>query len=203
MKRAESLFLEAAEADAVSVEGLVGAVEAKAWLVEHERDGNARAALARSAVEAAQWCDRRAPGNAECDYALAIGLGMQARESPSTANDALKIMVERLRRAIKSDPKLDRAGPHRVLALLLLRAPGWPAGPGDSEEALVQARAAVALSPDFAPNQIVLAEALRANDLLAEARAAAERALALAAAANGEPDAPEWKDQAQAELRKQ
>jgi len=49
----------------------------------------------------------------------------------------------------------------------------------------------------------VLAEALRANDLSAEARAAAERALALAAAAKGEPDAPEWKDQAQAELGKQ
>jgi len=203
VKRAESLFLEAAVADGASIEGLVGAVEVKGWLVEHERDGDTRAALARSAVEAAQWCDRRAPGHFECDYALALGLGLQARENPSTANDALKIIVERLRGAIRKDARLDRGGPHRVLALLLLRAPGWPAGPGDPEEALAQARAAVALFPDFPPNQIVLSEALRANDLTAEARAAAERALTLAARATGEPDAHDWSAEAAAELGKQ
>ncbi len=203
VKRAESLFLEAAVADGTSIEGLVGAVEVKGWLVEHERDGDTRAGLARSAVEAAQWCDRRSPGHVECDYALALGLGLQARESPSTANDALKIIGERLREAIKKDPKLDRGGPHRVLALLLLRAPGWPAGPGDPEQGLAQARAAAALFPDFPPNQIVLSEALRANDLAAEARTAAERAVTLAAQATGEPDAGDWRADATAELGKQ
>ena len=59
-------------------------------------------------------------------------------------------MVKLLREAIAADPRLDHAGPHRVLALVLLRAPGWPVGPGDPEGALGEARAAAALFPDAA-----------------------------------------------------
>lgn len=194
VRRADERYLAAAQADPLDVAGLVGSVRAKAWLIDHEPDGKARAEDAAAAVDAGQWCLRRAPASAACDYALALALGLQAREKRSTAIDALKKMVEHLRRAAAADPRLDQAGPHRVLALVLLRAPGWPLGPGDPETGLAEARRAAALFPDHVPNQLALAEALLRNDAADEGRATAARALAHARerAAAGDPDAPEW-----------
>jgi hypothetical protein len=172
-------------------EGSAAEVHALAREVEHEPSGARRAALSTAAVAAGQRCERAAPEAPACDYALAIALGIQAREHPSTVRDGLAKMAALLRRVAGAEPGLDRAGPDRVLALLLLRAPGWPLGPGDPEEGLAAARRAAALFPEHAPNQLALAEALVANDALSEGRDAARRALALAEAA-GEPDAADW-----------
>jgi len=186
--------LAAARADENGVDGLLAACRAAAWLIEHETDPSARATLVATELDAAQWCGRRAQTAADCDYALAIALGQQARERPATAEDGLKKMVAALRRAIAAAPELDLAGPHRVLALLLLRAPGWPAGPGDPDEGLTEARKAAALRPDYPPNQLALGEGLRKTGKDGEARAAYRRAAALAQAraAAGDPDAAEW-----------
>lgn len=175
-------------------------VHALARRVEREPSAARRTDLSRQAVEAGQRCERAAPGSPPCEYALAIALGLQAREVPSTVRDGLAQMAERLRRAAAAAPALDHAGPDRVLALLLLRAPGWPLGPGDPEEGLAAAQRAAALAPDHAPNLLALAEALRANDQAGAGRVAAERARALAEAAAraGDPDAPGWVVQAQA-----
>jgi tetratricopeptide (TPR) repeat protein len=201
-RRAQELYLEAAAADPSRVDGLLGAMRAAGFRVERERDGDARAKLAVEEVRLGQECRRRAPEDPACAYRLAIALGQQARERTSTAQDALKRMVDLLRAAAAADPRLDRAGPHRVLALVLLRAPGWPLGPGDPEAALGEARAAAGLFPDDAENQLALGEALARNDRADEARAAYERAAALAerAAAAGEPEAARWRDQAKAAL---
>ena len=123
-----------------------------------------------------------------------MGLGLLARKRSPTAKEGLKLMVAAFRRAAAADPGLDLAGPHRVLALVLLRAPGWPLGPGDPEAALAEARAAAARFPDHPPNQAALAEALLANDRPEEGRAALARARELARArrAAGDPDAPDW-----------
>jgi hypothetical protein len=153
------------------------------------------------ALDASQWCGRRAKGSAACDYALAQALGQQARERPATAHDGINKMVEALRRAISTEPGLDDAGPHRVLALVYLRAPGWPLGPGDAEQGLAEAREAVARSPDHPPNQLALGEGLKKNGRSVEARAAYERALSLAQARDGDdPDAPEWVAEAEQAL---
>ncbi|HET6922259.1 MAG TPA: hypothetical protein VFI16_03830, partial [Anaeromyxobacteraceae bacterium] len=177
VRRAERLFAEAASADPAGIGGLAGAVRARAWLVEHSRDHAERLALATAAVEAGQWCLRRAPDDPACDYWLAVGLGLQARERPATAAEGLKLMAAALKRAAAADPRLDLGGPHRVLALVLLRAPAWPLGPGDPEAALAEARAGAALAPDHPPNQSTLGEALIANDRSDEGRAALGRAL--------------------------
>jgi hypothetical protein len=199
VRRADELFLAAAAADGQGVDGLLGAIRAKAWLLEHrepgeEPGGERREALAVAAVEAGQWCLQRAPGNPACHHGLALGLGLQARERPATATEGLKLMVEELRRAAAGDPAIDSGGPERVLALVLLRAPAWPIGPGDAEEGLSEARKAAARFPDHPPNQLALAEALRVNGAREEGREAARRAVALARAlaATGDPDAPEW-----------
>jgi tetratricopeptide (TPR) repeat protein len=194
VKRAEALFLAAAEADPKDAEGLYGAIQAKIWLAGREPDARARAALASTAVDAGQWCARRAPADARCDYGLALALGLRAREQRGTALDALKVMVQHLRRAAAEDPAVDRGGPERVLAIVLARAPAWPVGPGDAEAALAEARKAERRFPDHAPNLLALAEALLATGDADAGHAAARRALALARGegAAGDPDAGEW-----------
>ncbi|HSN13662.1 MAG TPA: hypothetical protein VLT61_03465 [Anaeromyxobacteraceae bacterium] len=179
---------DAAAADAAEVHALARRIEA-------EPSASRREAMAEQAVAAGQRCERAMPGAPACEYALAIALGVQARERPTTVHEGLAQMAARLRRVATADPRLDRAGPDRVLALLLLRAPGWPLGPGDPEEGLAAARRAVALYPDHAPNQLALAEALRANGDGDAAHAAARRALALAdaAVATGDADAAGWR----------
>lgn len=196
--KAQALFLDAAAADPERVDAVLGAMRALSFRIEHER-GVARGDLAAEEVELGQWCQRRAPGNPECDYRLAIALGQQARERSSTGKDALGRMVALLNGVIASAPSLDSAGPHRMLALVLLRAPSWPVGPGDPEEALGEARAAVQLFPNAADNQLALAEALAANGDPAQARSAYSRALVLATAARaaGDLDAPRWMKEAQ------
>jgi hypothetical protein len=107
-----------------------------------------------------------------------------------------------LHRAIAAAPRLDSAGPHRVLALVLMRAPSWPIGPGDPEEGLSEAKKAVQLYPDVADNQLALAEGLAATGSHEGARTAYGRALVLATAARdaGDPDAVNWMEQARAGL---
>jgi len=202
-ERAQALYLDAAAGDAHRTDALLGAMRAMSYRIEHEQ-GIERGDLAAKEVELGQWCQRRDPSNAECDYRLAIALGQQARERKATGHDALDRMVTLLRRTIDRAPRLDSGGPHRVLALVLLRAPEWPVGPGDPEQALTEARAAATAFPASADNQLVLAEALAANDAKRDARAAYERALGLASAARraGDPEAVHWVAQAQAGLEK-
>lgn len=200
-RRSRDLYLAAAQADPAGTAALVEAIRVAGWLVEHEADPKERLALAESAVEAGQRCLSRAPQSPACEYGLALGVGLQARERSSTALDGLKRMVELLERAASADPGQDRAGPERVLAMVLTRAPGWPLGPGDAEAAVAQARRAVALAPEYPPNHLALSEALSAAGSEDEARAAAEQARTLAlaptTAAAPEPDAAEWAAEAQ------
>jgi len=194
VRQAEALYLRASNADEHDVAGLIGATRAKAWLTDHERDGRRRSEMAVSAVQTAQWCGRRAPDLPACDYWLAVAIGLQAREIRATADDGLKRMVPSLERAVAKDPGYDDAGPDRVLALVLLRAPGWPLGPGDPESGLAHAKKAVERSPDFPPNVMALAEAYAATKDRTRAREEYNKAKALAATRREarDPDAPFW-----------
>jgi hypothetical protein len=198
VRAAQRAYLRAARVEDGRGEALVGLARVSVWRIEHEPDERERQALVPVALQAAQWCGRRLPGDARCDYWLAVALGVQAREMPSTAHDGVAKMVEALRRAIARDPRLEDAAPHRVLALVLLRAPRWPVGPGDPAEGMREAERAAALVPDHPPNQIALGEALRRTGRPVESRSAYTRArdLARALAAAGEPDAPEWEEEA-------
>jgi len=196
---AQGMYLDAAVADPRAVDGLVGAMRAIAWRIEYE-PGVDKERFAEEGVELGQWCQRRAPREPACDYRLALALGQLAREHASRANDALDRMVSLLRKTIAAAPRLDDAGPHRVLALVLLRAPAWPAGPGDNDAALDEAKAAIELFPSSVDNLLVLGEALAATDDAAGARAAYTKAITLATAAraSGNPDAERWLAEARA-----
>jgi hypothetical protein len=181
---AQGLYLDAAVADGRRVEGLLGAMRAITFRIEFEK-GVDKAKLASEEVQLGQWCQRRAPAQAECDYRLAIALGQLARERTSVGHDAVNRMVALLKHAAAAAPTLDEGGPHRVLAIILTRAPGWPAGPGDNEAALAEARKAVAIAPQSAANQLALAETLAANDDEEGAHVAYRKAAELASKEGG------------------
>ncbi|MFQ5719311.1 MAG: hypothetical protein ACE5IK_07155 [Acidobacteriota bacterium] len=183
------------------VTALQSAAQAAVWLANHDADRARRRLIARRGVQAAQWCVRLATGEREaatCQYWLGAALGVQAREQPSTGLSALPHILEAFAGAARGSPRLDHGGPARALALLYLRAPGWPAGPGDATLGLARAEEAVALAPDHPSNWLVLGEARRATGDTAGSREAIARALSLARARAdaGDPDAAEWVDAA-------
>lgn len=150
----------AAPLASVTVDELVAAVAADARRSDLETDSTIRGQLAADALQYAQACLERAPQAAACLYYDGVALGLKARAHPLQANDALKAMLEALSSAEAADPAYDQAGPARVKALVLIKAPAWPLGPGDAETGLAAARRAVALRPDYPPNVLALAEAL-------------------------------------------
>jgi len=190
--------------ETVQLAALLGATRAHLWIGGHHDDSEVRLASAVAAIDLAQWCGRVDPEEPECDYQLALGIGLQVQERRSTVTDGIPRVVRLLASSIERDPRMDHAGPHRVLALVHLRAPGWPTGPGDVDLGLEQALKAVELFPDFPPNRLALGEAYRDLDETDDSRAEYREAARLASdqATLGMPDAAEWLDQANAELER-
>lgn len=189
-------FTAAAAADPDRREGLVRSIATWVWLTDHEHESAARGDAAARAVQAAQWCGRRWPEDAACDYWLGAALGVQARERPSTGLSALPEIESAFKKAAARAPLMEGAGPDRALALLYLRAPGWPSGPGDPDLGLQHARHAAELAPDRPDNQLALGEALAAKGDADGSRSAYRRALTLAQGIQGagEAEAREWID---------
>jgi tetratricopeptide (TPR) repeat protein len=202
VREAARHYLEAARENPPGIAALIGAARTGVWLADHEAAPAHREDAAGRAVDAARWCAQAAPADAACDYWLGAALGVQARERRTTALDALPRIEAAFRRAAERDPLLDQAGPHRALALLYLRAPGWPTGPGDPDRGLEEARKAVELRPDHPPNRLALAEALLAAGDKKEAMEVYRQArdAAAAASAAGDLDAAEWLDVAEKAL---
>jgi hypothetical protein len=196
---AAQLWLQAADADNSAIDGLVGAMRTFVWLADHASDPELREIAARRAVDAGQLCEQRAARSSECLYWMAISLGVQARERRSTGLDAVDQMIERLQAVIELDPGLDHGGPRRVLALVYLRAPSWPTGPGDPDLGLDEARRAVAQAPDYPPNLLCKAEALVATEDHEGGRREYQAAAKLAREwlDRGAPDAGEWLEEAE------
>ena len=146
-------------AEPSSVAALAAAIDADAKRSDHEPDSKIREALAADAARDADACLAREPQAAACLYGRALALGLEARAHPTRAGAFLSSMLAALAQAESADPGYDEAGPARVRALVLIRAPGWPLGPGDPEAGLAAARRAVTLRPDYPPNLLALAEA--------------------------------------------
>jgi hypothetical protein len=164
-----------------SVEGLAAAIQSDAARSDKAPDGSARAQLADEAGAYAQACLAKAPQGAGCLYGSGLAHGLEARAHPGSATESLQAMLAALTKADAADPNYDQAGPARVRAQVLLRAPGWPLGPGDPDAGLDSARRAVQLRPQYPPNLLVLGEALAktgdakgAHDAYTQARGAAQ-----------------------------
>ncbi|HEY6456037.1 MAG TPA: hypothetical protein VIY90_12245 [Steroidobacteraceae bacterium] len=155
---------------------LLAAVQSDADRIEQVPDAAQRAQLLAAATLSAQQCLALSADNAHCQYAQAQVLGLTAREHPLQAGALLKQMLTYLTKAEGLDPGLDHAGPARLTAVVLLRAPPWPVGPGDVDGALVAAQRAVQRDAIYPPNLITLAQAEAKSAGTAQARASFGRA---------------------------
>ena len=200
VRRAMTLFLSAAGSDEARTEGSIGVIRTVAWLVEHGVKEE-RANLVATALAAGAQCQARAPKTPLCDYWDAVARGLGARENPTTGLGEVKTILELLHRAQSAQPQLDDGGPSRVLALLLLRAPGWPVGPGDADAGLAEAQKALALAPAHPLNQLAVAEGLAATGDTEGAKAAYLKAKELGLQRE-DADGADWAAQAEAALKK-
>jgi hypothetical protein len=184
-----------------TVEGLAAAIQADSARSDKDSDGKARAQLADEANSYAEACLTQAPQAAACLYGHGLALGLEARAHPTSAGQLLKSMLDSLDRADATDPNYDNAGPSRVKALVLTRAPAWPIGPGDADAGLVSARRAVELRPDYPPNLLALAEALSKTGDANGARDAYAKARDAAQAMPASPDRDAWLHEAEQGLK--
>jgi hypothetical protein len=184
------------ELTARSIGELAAAIDAAAKRSDHEPDGKLRAQLAAQASRDADACLGHEPQAAACLYGHAVALGLEARAHPTQAAGLLTTMLDSLGSAEAADSAYDEAGPARVRALVLIRAPGWPLGPGDAEAGLLAARRAVALRPLYPPNLLALAEALAKTGDAKGARDTYAQAGALAQSLPATADRDDWLQQA-------
>jgi hypothetical protein len=175
-----------------TVGALAAAIDADSKRSDHETDSKARADIAADASRDADSCLALQPQAVACLYGRGIAFGLEARAHPTRAGEFLKNMLDALAGADAVDPAYDEAAASRVRALVLLRAPGWPLGPGDADAALVAARRAVALKPLYPANLLALAEALAKTGDGSGARDAYSRARDAAIAMPTSEDRDEW-----------
>jgi hypothetical protein len=191
----------ASATETMSVAALAAAIAMDATRSDHEPDSKIRGELAEDADLDAEACLAREPQAAACLYGHAIALGLAARTHPTRAGELLKSMLDALSRADAVDPDYDDAGPARVRALVLIRAPGWPLGPGDTEAGLAAARRAVSQRPLYPANLLALAEALAKTGDGSGARENYARARDAAQALPAAAERDEWLRQAEQGLR--
>jgi tetratricopeptide (TPR) repeat protein len=185
-----------------SVEQYASVIKANSDRSDRESDGKVRADLAAQSSTAADACLALDAAAAACQYGKAVATGMEARAHPTQAIGLLKSMLQNLDAADASDPNYDKAGPSRVRALVLIRAPGWPLGPGDTDAGLAAARKAVSLQPDYPANALALAEALSKTGDPNGAHDSYQHALNLAQSAPAGPERDGWVHDAQEGLAK-
>jgi hypothetical protein len=176
----------------ISLDELAAAIAADGKRSDREPDAKRRSELAADASAAAAACLAREPQAVACLYGRAVALGLEARAHPARAGELLNTMLGSLADADAADPNYDRAGPARVRALVLMRAPGWPLGPGDADAGLVAARRAATLQPQYPPNLLALAEALAKTGDSKGARESYEHARAAAQALPATEDRDAW-----------
>jgi tetratricopeptide (TPR) repeat protein len=179
-------------ADSGTLDQYATAIKANSDRSDHESDGKVRADLAAQSNSMADDCLALNAQAAPCQYGKALATGMEARAHPTQALGLLKSMLQNLDAAAATDPNYDKAGPSRVRALVLIRAPGWPLGPGDTDAGLEAARKAVSLQPDYPPNALALAEALSKTGDVKGAHESYQHALDLAQAAPAGPERDGW-----------
>jgi hypothetical protein len=185
-----------------SVEALAAAIDADARRSDLASDSRIRVELATEASRDAEACMAQEPQNVACLYGSAVALGLEARAHPTRAGELLRAMLERLAGAEAADAGYDHAGPARVRALVLMRAPGWPLGPGDPDAGLAAARRAAALRPEYPPNQLALAEALARTGDPNGARKSYQQARDLAQALPAASERDGWLREADQALRR-
>ena len=112
-------------------------------------------------------------------YWMSVSLGLSIRLHGLSALPLLPVEMAALKTAQKA-PELEMGGPLRALGMLYLKAPSWPAGPGDLEEAIELLKTAAEAYPSHPLNHFFYADALRESGDGKTASAELQRAADLA-----------------------
>ncbi|WP_228720094.1 sterol transporter outer membrane protein BstC [Methylococcus geothermalis] len=93
-------------------------------------------------------------------YYLAANLGLAVRDDMTVAMANLHRLEDEFEAAVRLSPDVDDGGPLRLLGMLYLKAPPWPAGIGDGDKALDLLQRAVDKHPAHPLNHLFYAQAL-------------------------------------------
>ncbi|MDD5036166.1 MAG: tetratricopeptide repeat protein [Methylococcaceae bacterium] len=130
-------------------------------LAERSTDAGKREALAWEGV---RFAESALALGAESDglvhYYLATNLALAVRDHLSLAMENLARLEGEMKRAVALKPDVDGGGPLRLLGMLYLKAPAWPAGIGDGDKALELLKRAVESHPGHPLNHLFYAQAL-------------------------------------------
>jgi hypothetical protein len=99
-------------------------------------------------------------GDGAVHYYLAANLGLAIHDHPLQAADNLSRLEQALQKAVQLAPATDAGGPLRLLGMLYLKAPSWPAGIGDGDKALDLLKQAAQTYPAHPLNHLFYAQAL-------------------------------------------
>ncbi|QXP90398.1 TRAP transporter TatT component family protein [Methylococcus capsulatus] len=130
-------------------------------LAERNSDPAERARFAREGVERAEAAlAQGGKDDGAVHYYLAANLGLAVRDDMTAALANLHRLEHESEAAVKLSPDFDDGGPLRLLGMLYLKAPAWPAGMGDGDKALDLLGQAVERHPGHPLNHLFYAEAL-------------------------------------------
>jgi tetratricopeptide (TPR) repeat protein len=173
------------------------AAEAIAFVAENDEDAKKRKDAAQRGIVLARHGRELIPDRVECQYWYAINVGLLADVDRAYGLDAVKEMQAALLRATELDERYDLGGPLRVMGLLYLRTPAPPVSMGSPRKGLRSLQHAVELFPDYPENYLYLAEALRDNGRVTEARAALAKLLESKPWPTRQFESSRWKTAAQ------
>lgn len=125
---------------------------------EFATNSHQRAELAEQGIKVTRELVNSDPSNGEAHYWLAMNLAQLSRTKGWSALKIVGEMEKEYLKAIELSPKVDYAGPHRLLGLLYRDAPGWPISIGNRQKARHHLQQAVKLEPNFPDNQLFLIE---------------------------------------------
>ena len=173
------------------------AAQALAFLAENEPRPEFRKEAAKRGIVLARHGRELKPDRVECHYWYAINVGLLADVDRSYGLDAVGEMETSLRRTIEIDERYDFAGPLRLLGILHLRTPAPPASIGSPRKGLRLLQRATGLFPEYPENYLYLAEALRDNDRVEDARTALAKVLEARPWPDRQLESRQWKADAQ------
>jgi tetratricopeptide (TPR) repeat protein len=172
------------------------AAQALAFLAENETRPAFRIEAAKRGIVLARHGRELQPDRVECQYWYAINVGLLADVDRSYGLSAVGEMESALNRAIEIDEGYDYAGPLRVLGILYLRSPAPPTSIGSPRKGLRLLHQAADDFPDYPENYLYLAEALRDNGHVDEARQALAKVLEARPWPDRQFESVQWKAEA-------
>jgi len=165
-------------------EASLHAARAAAWLLEFDEslDPAAKRDLAGRGVGYAETALAAGGESVETVFLVGalLGLQLEAARVP-LAPGKLGRVHEHFERAVELDPSFSDGAPLRALGTLLVKAPSWPAGPGDVERGVELLTRAVLEHRDDPANHYYLGEALLADGQRDQALASLQRVIDICA----------------------